>query len=145
QAAINAGSNLVPQDLPAPPVYSKVNPADAPIITLGLSSRTMSLPDIQNLADTRLAQKLSQVPGVGLVTLSGGQRPAVRVQANPKAPAPAGPGLGARRRSASPRGRSPPRPPTEMKEKRGPAGGGGAAPIRSTPTTSCAPPPNTAA
>ncbi|MBW8904186.1 MAG: MdtB/MuxB family multidrug efflux RND transporter permease subunit, partial [Betaproteobacteria bacterium] len=85
QAAINAGSNLLPQDLPAPPVYSKVNPADAPIITLGLSSRTMSLPDIQNLADTRLAQKLSQVAGVGLVTLSGGQRPAVRVQANPNA------------------------------------------------------------
>jgi multidrug efflux pump len=85
QAAINAGSNLLPQDLPAPPVYSKVNPADAPILTLGLTSRTLRLPDIQNLADTRLAQKLSQVPGVGLVTLSGGQRPAVRVQANPKA------------------------------------------------------------
>ena len=85
QAAINAGSNLLPSDLPAPPVYSKVNPADAPIITLGLSSRTMTLPEIQNLADTRLAQKLSQVAGVGLVTLSGGQRPAVRVQANPLA------------------------------------------------------------
>src|SRR6267378_808284 len=85
QAAINAGSNLLPQDLPAPPVYSKVNPADAPILTLGLSSRTLTLPQIQNLADTRLAQKLSQVAGVGLVTLSGGQRPAVRVQANPKA------------------------------------------------------------
>jgi multidrug efflux pump len=93
QAAINAGSNLLPQDLPAPPVYSKVNPADAPILTLGLSSRTMSLPDIQNLADTRLAQKLSQVAGVGLVTLSGGQRPAVRVQANPKALAANGLGL----------------------------------------------------
>src|SRR3954465_11008664 len=85
QAAINAGSNLLPQDLPAPPVYSKVNPADAPILTLGLSSRTMSLPDIQNLADTRLAQKISQIAGVGLVSISGGQRPAVRVQANPKA------------------------------------------------------------
>jgi len=93
QAAINAGSNLLPQDLPAPPVYSKVNPADAPILTLGLSSRTMSLPEIQNLADTRLAQKLSQVAGVGLVTLSGGQRPAVRVQVNPKAIAAAGLGL----------------------------------------------------
>ena len=93
QAAINAGSNLLPQDLPAPPVYSKVNPADAPILTLGLSSRTMSLPDIQNLADTRLAQKLSQVAGVGLVSLSGGQRPAVRVQANPKALAAYGLGL----------------------------------------------------
>jgi multidrug efflux pump len=90
QAAINAGSNLLPQDLPAPPVYSKVNPADAPILTLGLSSRSMPLPEIQNLADTRLAQKLSQVAGVGLVTLSGGQRPAVRVQANPKALAAAG-------------------------------------------------------
>jgi multidrug efflux pump len=93
QAAINAGSNLLPQDLPAPPVYSKVNPADAPILTLGLSSRTMTLPEIQNLADTRLAQKLSQVAGVGLVTLSGGQRPAVRVQVNPKAIAAAGLGL----------------------------------------------------
>ena len=93
QAAINAGSNLLPQDLPAPPVYSKVNPADAPILTLGLSSRTLTLPAIQNLADTRLAQKLSQVAGVGLVTLSGGQRPAVRVQANPKALAANGLGL----------------------------------------------------
>ncbi|OAI50814.1 multidrug transporter [Betaproteobacteria bacterium SCGC AG-212-J23] len=93
QAAINAGSNLLPADLPAPPVYSKVNPADAPILTLGLSSRTLTLPEIQNLADTRLAQKLSQVAGVGLVTLSGGQRPAVRVQVNPKAIAAAGLGL----------------------------------------------------
>jgi len=93
QAAINAGSNLLPPDLPAPPVYSKVNPADAPILTLGLSSRTMTLPEIQNLADTRLAQKLSQVAGVGLVTLSGGQRPAVRVQVNPKALAANGLGM----------------------------------------------------
>ena len=85
QAAINAGSNLLPQDLPAPPVYSKVNPADVPIITLGLSSRTLPLPEIQNLVETRLAQRLSQVTGVGLVTVAGGQRPAVRVQANPKA------------------------------------------------------------
>jgi multidrug efflux pump len=85
QAAINAASNLMPADLPAPPVYSKVNPADAPILTLGLTSKTLTLPEIQNLADTRLAQKLSQVSGVGLVTLSGGQRPAVRVQANPRA------------------------------------------------------------
>src|SRR5260370_25185864 len=65
QAAINAGSNLLPQDLPAPPVYSKVNPADAPILTLGLSSRTLALPEIQNLADTRLAQKPSPVAGAG--------------------------------------------------------------------------------
>ena len=93
QAAINAASNLVPQDLPAPPVYSKVNPADAPIVTLGLTSKTLTLPEIQNLADTRLAQKLSQVSGVGLVTISGGQRPAVRVQVNPKALASQGLGL----------------------------------------------------
>ena len=85
QAAINAGSNLLPPDLPAPPVYSKVNPADAPIVTLGLTSSTLPLPVVQNLADTRLAQKLSQVAGVGLVTLAGGQRPAVRIQANPAA------------------------------------------------------------
>jgi multidrug efflux pump len=85
QAAINAASNLLPQDLPAPPIYSKVNPADAPILTLGLTSTTLPLPQVQNLADTRLAQKIAQVSGVGLVTLSGGQRPAVRVQANPKA------------------------------------------------------------
>jgi multidrug efflux pump len=85
QAAINAGSNFLPTDLPAPPVYSKVNPADAPILTLGISSKTMALPQVQNLVDTRLAQKISQLPGVGLVTLSGGQRPAVRVQVNPRA------------------------------------------------------------
>ena len=85
QAAINAGSNLLPADLPAPPVYSKVNPADTPILTLGVTSTTLQLPAVQNLVDTRLAQKISQVSGVGLVTLSGGQRPAVRVQANPKA------------------------------------------------------------
>src|SRR5437763_11016697 len=85
QAAINAASNFLPADLPAPPVYSKVNPADAPILTLGISSKTMPLPQVQNLADTRLAQKISQLTGVGLVTLSGGQRPAVRVQANPRA------------------------------------------------------------
>jgi len=85
QAAINAGGNLLPSDLPAPPVYSKVNPADAPILTLGLTSKTIPMPQVQNLADTRIAQKISQLTGVGLVTLSGGQRPAVRVQANPKA------------------------------------------------------------
>ncbi|MCE9638608.1 MAG: MdtB/MuxB family multidrug efflux RND transporter permease subunit [Betaproteobacteria bacterium] len=85
QAAINAGSNLLPADLPAPPIYSKVNPADTPILTLGITSKTLQLPAVQNLVDTRLAQKISQVTGVGLVTLSGGQRPAVRVQVNPKA------------------------------------------------------------
>jgi multidrug efflux pump len=93
QAAINAGSNFLPQDLPAPPVYSKVNPADAPILTLGITSKTMPLPQVQNLVDTRLAQKISQLPGVGLVTLSGGQRPAVRVQVNPRALAANGLGL----------------------------------------------------
>jgi multidrug efflux pump len=85
QASINAGSNLLPSDLPSPPIYSKVNPADAPIITLGITSRSMQMPAVQNLVDTRIAQKISQLPGVGLVTLSGGQRPAVRVQMNPKA------------------------------------------------------------
>jgi multidrug efflux pump len=85
QAGINAGSNLLPTDLPAPPIYSKVNPADAAIITLGITSKTLPMTQVQNLVDTRLAQKISQIPGVGLVTLSGGQRPAVRVQVNPKA------------------------------------------------------------
>ena len=84
QAAINAGANLLPPDLPAPPVYSKVNPADAPILTLALSSASLPLTQVQFLADTRVAQKISQLPGVGLVSLSGGQRPAVRVQVNPK-------------------------------------------------------------
>jgi multidrug efflux pump len=87
QAGINAGSNLLPADLPSPPIYSKVNPADAPILTLGITSRTLPMTQVQNLVDTRLAQKISQIAGVGLVTLSGGQRPAVRVQVNPKAAA----------------------------------------------------------
>ncbi len=87
QAGINAGANLLPTDLPSPPIYSKVNPADAPIMTLGITSRTIPMTQVQNLVDTRLAQKISQIPGVGLVTLSGGQRPAVRVQVNPKAAA----------------------------------------------------------
>jgi multidrug efflux pump len=85
QAAINAASNFLPSDLPAPPVYSKVNPADAPILTLGLTSASLPLPEVEDLADTRLAQKVSQLTGVGLVTISGGQRPAVRVALNPKA------------------------------------------------------------
>jgi multidrug efflux pump len=83
QAAINAGANLLPADLPNPPVYSKVNPADAPILTLALTSKTLPLPQVEDLADTRLAQKISQLSGVGLVSISGGQRPAVRIQANP--------------------------------------------------------------
>jgi multidrug efflux pump len=85
QAAINAAFTLLPADLPTPPVYSKVNPADTPILTLGLTSATLPLPRVEDLADTRLAQKISQLPGVGLVSISGGQRPAVRVQANPAA------------------------------------------------------------
>ncbi|PKU21656.1 MdtB/MuxB family multidrug efflux RND transporter permease subunit [Telmatospirillum siberiense] len=82
QAAINAAGNLLPSDLPAPPIYAKVNPADAPILTLAVTSKTMPLTQVEDLADTRLAQKISQLPGVGLVSISGGQRPAVRVQAN---------------------------------------------------------------
>jgi multidrug efflux pump len=82
QAAINAAGNLLPSDLPAPPIYSKVNPADAPILTLALTSKTLPLTQVEDLADTRLAQKISQVAGVGLVSLSGGHRPAVRIQAN---------------------------------------------------------------
>jgi multidrug efflux pump len=85
QAAINAAGNLLPSDLPAPPIYAKVNPADAPVMTFGLTSATMPLPKVEDLADTRVAQKISQLPGVGVVSISGGQRPAVRVRANPRA------------------------------------------------------------
>ncbi|MDB5364801.1 MAG: mdtB [Rhodospirillales bacterium] len=85
QAAINAAGNLLPADLPSPPIYAKVNPADAPVLTMSLSSKTMKLTQVQDLAQTRLAQKISQIAGVGLVTISGGQRPAVRIQADPRA------------------------------------------------------------
>ncbi|HLH20510.1 MAG TPA: efflux RND transporter permease subunit [Bryobacteraceae bacterium] len=85
QAAINAATTFLPKDLPNPPIYSKTNPADAPILTLALSSATLPLAKVEDLADTRLAQKISQLPGVGLVSISGGQKPAVRVQANPTA------------------------------------------------------------
>src|SRR5712691_6984685 len=85
QAAINAAATFLPRDLPNPPVYSKVNPADAPILTLALTSTTLPLSAVEDLADTTLAQKISQLPGVGLVSISGGQRPAVRIQANPTA------------------------------------------------------------
>ncbi len=85
QAAINAASTYLPPDLPNPPVYSKVNPADAPVLTLGLSSNAVPLYQVEDLADTNLAQKISQVLGVGLVSISGGQRPAVRIQVNPNA------------------------------------------------------------
>ena len=93
QAAINAGGSLLPADLPAPPVYAKVNPADAPVLTLAITSETLPLTEVQNLVNTRLAQKISQVSGVGLVSLSGGQRPAVRIQANTQALAANGIGL----------------------------------------------------
>ena len=85
QAAINAANNLLPSGLPTPPTYAKFNPADAPILTLAVSSKTLPLTDVQDLIYTRLAQKISQLPGVGLVTISGGQRPAFRVRFNPKA------------------------------------------------------------
>ena len=90
QAAINAADNLLPSDLPNPPVYNKVNPADPPIMTLAVTSDAMPMTQLEDLVDTRLAQKISQISGVGLVTLSGGQRPAVRVQVNPRALASAG-------------------------------------------------------
>ena len=93
QAAINAASSLLPADLPAPPVYAKVNPADAPVLTLAITSDTLPLTEVQNLVNTRLALKISQVNGVGLVTLSGGQRPAVRIQADIRALASYGLGL----------------------------------------------------
>jgi multidrug efflux pump len=85
QAAINAANTLLPSDLPAPPIYAKVNPADAPILSLGMTSPTRSLAEVQNLVDQRVANKISQISGVGLVSLSGGQRPAVRIQANVQA------------------------------------------------------------
>ena len=85
QAAINAASNFLPVDLPTPPIYSKSNPADTPVMTLALTSDTIPLTQVEDLADTRLAQKISQLPGVGLVSISGGQKPAVRIQANPTA------------------------------------------------------------
>ena len=85
QAAINAAGTFLPKDLPNPPIYSKTNPADSPILTLALSSETLPLTKVEDLADTRLAQKISQLSGVGLVSISGGQRPAIRIQANPAA------------------------------------------------------------
>ncbi len=85
QAAINAADSFLPDDLPVPPVYRKVNPADTPILTLAVTSQGLSLPQVHDLVDTRMAQRLSQLPGVGLVSLAGGQRPAVRIQVNPSA------------------------------------------------------------
>jgi len=85
QAAISGAQNLLPQDLPAPPIYAKVNPADAPVLALGITSQVMPLTEVEDMADTRIAQKISQLKGVGVVSISGGQRPAVRVVANPRA------------------------------------------------------------
>jgi multidrug efflux pump len=85
QAAINAAQSVLPSDLPTPPIYSKTNPADTPVMTLALTSNTIPLTELEDLADTRLAQKISQLPGVGLVSISGGQKPAVRIQVNPTA------------------------------------------------------------
>src|ERR1700684_2138434 len=82
QSAINAAQSFLPSDLPAPPIYAKVNPADAPILTLGITSKTLPLTQLEDLADTRMAQKISQLEGVGLVSVSGGQRPSGRVVAN---------------------------------------------------------------
>ena len=85
QAAINSSGTYLPTDLPNPPIYNKVNPADAPILTMALTSDSLPLPKVEDLADTSLVQKISQLPGVGLVSISGGQKPAVRIQANPTA------------------------------------------------------------
>lgn len=85
QAALNNASNLLPNDLPAPPVYRKVNPADAPIMTLAVTSESLLLPEVYDLVNTRMAQKIAQLPGVGMVTLAGGQRPAIRIRVNPNA------------------------------------------------------------
>ena len=94
QAAVNAAGTYLPANLPNPPIYSKINPADAPILTLALTSKTLPLSKVEDFADTRLAQKISQLPGVGLVSISGGQKPAVRIQANPAALASRGLTLG---------------------------------------------------
>jgi multidrug efflux pump len=85
QAALNGASALLPADLPAPPTYAKINPADAPVLTLAITSDTLPLTQVQNLVNTRLAQKISQTAGVGLVSLSGGQKPAIRIQADTQA------------------------------------------------------------
>ena len=128
QAAINAAGNLLPADLPAPPIYNKVNPADAPILTLALTSKTLPLPKVEDLADTRLAQKISQLPGVGLVSISGGQRPAVRIQAESE---------GARRLRPHRSTTCAPRSPTPTSTRPRAASTARRAPPRSTPTTSC--------
>jgi multidrug efflux pump len=85
QSAINAAQTFLPSDLPAPPIYNKTNPADAPVLTLAITSDSIPLPQVEDMVDTRLAPKISQLSGVGLVSISGGQKPAVRIQANPAA------------------------------------------------------------
>ena len=135
QAAISAAQNLLPQDLPAPPIYAKVNPADAPVLILGVTSKTMPLTEVEDLVDTRIAQKISQIKGVGVVSISGGQRPAVRVMANPRALAAYGLNLDDLRTTIS------------IANQNGPKGTlrrPGAAPTRSTPTTRSAMPRTTA-
>src|SRR5579884_2942562 len=84
QAAINAAGNLLPSDLPAPPIYAKVNPADAPVLTLALTSKTLPLTEIEDVSETRLAQKISQLSGVGLVSVGGGQRQSMRIRVDPR-------------------------------------------------------------
>ena len=93
QAGINAAATALPADLPVPPVYSKVNPADAPVLTIGVASRTIPLPRVRDMVETRVAQKIAQLPGVGLVSITGGQRPAMRVRVDPRALAAAGLGI----------------------------------------------------
>ncbi len=118
QAAINAASTFLPRDLPVPPIYSKTNPADAPILTLALTSATLPLSKVQDFADTRLAQKISQLSGVGLVSISGGQKPAVRVQGKPHGPL----GAGAEHGGSAHGGHASQRQPGEGKLRWEPAG-----------------------
>ena len=126
QAAINAGANLLPADLPMPPVYSKVNPADAPMLTLAVTSPSLPVIRVHDLAENRLAQKMSQVPGVGLVSIAGGRRPAVRIQADPAALAALGLSLDDLRTAIG--------APTSTRPRA--ASTARSAPPRSTPTTS---------
>ncbi len=128
QAAINAATTYLPRDLPNPPIYNKSNPADAPILTLALSSKTLPLSKVEDLADTRLGQKISQLPGVGLVSISGGQKPAVRIRVNPRGAGCAGAGHGGRAH----RGRGGQREPGQ-----GQVSTGRASRTRSAATTRC--------
>ena len=131
QAAINAAQRLLPADLPLPPIYSKTNPADAPVLTLAISSPTIPLSRVEDLVDTRLVPKLSELPGVGLVRISGGQKPAVRIQANPGALSAYGIDFETLRSAV-------------VQNSVNAAKGSFDGPNRSTPTTSCAPATTTA-